>query len=99
MNMLTATYQVVTPMFLGGAEAHGLPELRATSVKGLIRFWWRAVKWMDIWLAHQNDEDALKALRQQEDGLFGSSRSGQSKVLLSTEWIGDPARVTSDWPP
>ena len=96
---LTATYRVVTPMFLGGAEPHGPPELRATSVKGLIRFWWRAVKWMDIWLAHQNDENALKALRYQEDSLFGSSRSGQSKVLLSSEWIGDPARVISDWPP
>jgi len=99
MNTLTAIYHVVTPMFLGGAEPHGPPDLRATSVKGLIRFWWRAVTWAQVWPAQQNDRDALKALRQREDSLFGSTRSGQSKVLLSIEWIGDPAKVTSDWPP
>jgi len=34
--------EVVTPMFLGGAES-GTAELRVQSIKGLLRFWWRAL--------------------------------------------------------
>lgn len=33
--------EVVTPMFLGGADVDGA-ELRPPSLKGMLRFWWRA---------------------------------------------------------
>lgn len=74
MQRIKATYRVTTPMFLGGAEHQA--ELRAPSIKGLLRYWWRALAWSRI----QDVAD----LRRQESELFGSSDEniGQSKVLL-----------------
>jgi CRISPR-associated protein Cmr1 len=72
---LTATYRVVTPMFIGGADSQGAPELRAPSFKGVLRFWWRALAWDRF--GHD-----LKRLRDEEAALFGSSDAGQSKIRL-----------------
>lgn len=33
--------EAITPMFLAGADPHSA-ELRVPSVKGALRFWWRA---------------------------------------------------------
>lgn len=43
-NRIEKTYrlEVVTPMFLGGADGASA-ELRAQSIKGVLRFWWRAL--------------------------------------------------------
>ncbi|MCX7840755.1 MAG: type III-B CRISPR module RAMP protein Cmr1, partial [Anaerolineae bacterium] len=38
----TLELQTVTPLFLAGATARGAPELRAPSVRGEMRYWWRA---------------------------------------------------------
>jgi len=35
--------RVLTPMFLGGANPRAAPELRAPSVKGILRYWYRAL--------------------------------------------------------
>lgn len=40
---LKATLEIVTPLFLGGANPRGAPELRAASVRGVLRFWLRAL--------------------------------------------------------
>ena len=40
-----ATYQVTTPLFLGGAKPEDSAELRPPSIKGLLRFWFRAIVW------------------------------------------------------
>jgi len=77
MNTLTATYRVVTPMFLGGADPLREAELRVPSFKGALRFWWRALAWL------RGIRDVAE-LRKQEAELFGNSETnvGQSKVLL-----------------
>lgn len=60
MNSITFTCEVVTPMFLAGAD--GLePELRAPSIKGALRFWWRAM---------HGDMD-VEQLREEETKIFG----------------------------
>jgi len=43
-NRIEKSYriEVVTPMFLGGADGASA-ELRAQSIKGMLRFWWRAL--------------------------------------------------------
>lgn len=41
METLTFTCKIITPMFLAGADGK-TPELRAASIKGALRFWWRA---------------------------------------------------------
>jgi CRISPR-associated protein Cmr1 len=79
MNTLTATYRVVTPMFLGGAEPTAEAELRLPSFKGALRFWWRAIMWGKV-----KDVDEL---RRREAELFGSSENGQSRLILSMEKV------------
>ena len=38
-----ATLETVTPLFLGGSDPRGQPELRAASFRGAMRFWLRAL--------------------------------------------------------
>jgi len=68
MEGLEATFKIVTPLFLAGAN-QGEAELREPSVKGALRYWYRAV-----------DPEYSK----NEAGLFGGTRAGegQSKFLL-----------------
>ncbi len=49
-------------MFLAGADGT-TPELRAPSIKGALRFWWRAM----------NGHLSLEELRKQESDLFGNT--------------------------
>lgn len=42
MQSIVFECEIVTPMFLGGADGK-MPELRAPSLKGMLRFWWRAM--------------------------------------------------------
>ncbi len=80
--ILTAKYRVVTPMFLSGADQNHA-ELRLPSFKGALRFWWRA-------LAAGRFANDLQNLRNAEDSLFGSTRTGVSKVqmrLVSCETV------------
>ncbi|MBI5192714.1 MAG: type III-B CRISPR module RAMP protein Cmr1 [Nitrospirae bacterium] len=54
--------ETTTPMFLAGAD-QSKAELRAASIKGLLRFWWRALQ----------AESNLDSLREKESKIFGSS--------------------------
>lgn len=60
MNSITFKCEVVTPMFLAGADGRE-PELRAPSIKGAMRFWWRAM----------HGDTGVKALREREAEIFG----------------------------
>lgn len=66
MHSITFTCEVITPMFLAGADGQ-TPELRAPSIKGAMRFWWRAL----------NGHLPLAELKQQEGKIFGDN-SGRS---------------------
>ena len=44
METIEATFKVVTPMFMSGAD-QSQAELRTASIKGALRFWWRALAW------------------------------------------------------
>jgi len=48
-------------MFLAGADGK-TPELRAPSIKGAVRFWWRAM----------NGCLSIKDLKEKESEIFGS---------------------------
>lgn len=71
---IDAAYRVVTPLFSAGADPLD-PELRAPSVKGVLRSWWRALAWS----RYGGDLDAV---RQEEDRLFGSAAGGRSRVSM-----------------
>lgn len=69
--LITARYRVVTPAFVRGAD-QAKAELRSTSFKGVLRFWWRALYWSRAMELAANDPDrALALLHDHEAGLFG----------------------------
>ena len=69
--------EVITPMFMSGADQRSV-ELRPTEFKGMMRFWWRAVK------AEKDREN----LRKEEAEIFGGSgeKEGKSKVSLKIKY-------------
>ena len=71
LPVLQATYQITTPMFLGGADNKCAEKIRPPSVKGVLRFWWRALAWGRIFQGDKNQ--ALKQLHREEAALFGSA--------------------------
>ncbi|MBP7139348.1 MAG: type III-B CRISPR module RAMP protein Cmr1 [Caldisericia bacterium] len=76
MEKIVFECETITPMFIAGADST-TPELRAPSIKGAMRFWWRAVN------GHLSVED----LRTREAEIFGGSGDGQgrSKVIVRVE--------------
>lgn len=55
-------FETVTPLFMYGADQNQ-PEIRAASIKGMMRWWWRAVV----------AEDDVKKMRYDESQIFGST--------------------------
>lgn len=82
------TYRLLTPLFGGGVEpreADPLSVVRATEVRGQIRFWWRAIRG---WQARGK----LEELWRLESLLFGhAGEKGASPVLVEVEVL-DPGR-------
>lgn len=76
MRNIRAVYQVVTPLFMGGANPVNNAELRPPSFKGVMRFWYRAVT-----LPKYKDWSEVK---KKEQELFGSM-DRQAKFLLKLQ--------------
>ncbi len=86
MRLVRATYAVVTPMFLGDSS-QAASAMRPSSVKGALRFWWRALTWAEALRTCPGDQmAAMRWLHQREAHLFGASaadeRGGQGVFLL-----------------
>lgn len=72
METITFHCKVITPMFLAGADGQ-TPELRAPSIKGAMRFWWRAV----------NGHLGVEEMRKREGMIFGdTSRRSQVNIRV-----------------
>ena len=67
--------ETVTPLFLGGSEPRGQPELRPPSFKGELRFWWRAL-WGGV-----HPQSRVDDLYKAESALFGNT-DGASPIVL-----------------
>jgi len=78
---------VLTPMFLGGADPQGKPELRAPSVRGALRYWLRALAGGIRWANDGCDsENYLAKAEQEESNVFGSTdRRSTISVLVIPE--------------
>lgn len=93
-QVMTAKYKMTTPMFLGNAfqEADD-KQFQASSFKGALRFWWRALEWAHCFDEAQGQEEgALRLLHQREASLFGLATdkegSTQSRVMLRALMTG-----------
>jgi CRISPR-associated protein Cmr1 len=70
MQSITFECEVITPMFLAGADG-STPELRPPSIKGALRFWWRAL----------NGHLPLSDLKKMEGEIFGDTEKRSSIVI------------------
>jgi len=86
--MLTARFRcrVVTPMFLGGANPNDAPEFRPPSVRGLLRYWYRAL------LGARGEADPT-ALLQASAQVFGSAETA-STVRVRIPGAGSPEMMS-----
>lgn len=88
MYHLKLTLRNITPIFMYGENSKTF-ELRSAEFKGLIRFWWRAVK----------ASDDLDALRKEETKIFGGisgKKAVKSAVKLSLKEKFGSGNIGSD---
>ncbi len=103
METLSATYRIVTPMFIGDGNQQATA-IRPPSVKGALRFWWRALQWGKIRQNYETDEAALQELHKKEARLFGCAAderkpdSGQGVFLLRIIKQPNLAEWEEKWP-
>jgi len=79
---IVAEYRITTPMFLGDAQQQSeAGQVRTASIKGALRFWWRALYWGPLLSANAGEEAmALQALHAEEGALFGRASDGRNSV-------------------
>jgi CRISPR-associated protein Cmr1 len=70
--------QVITPLFLGGANPRVQPELRAASIRGVMRYWYRALVGGSTLVT----PNQIGALREQEAEVFGTTESGSPVTVF-----------------
>lgn len=72
MEIVKLKCKIITPMFM--AEADGrTPELRSSGFKGMMRWWWRAMK----------AEDNIDKLKKEEAEIFGGTGKGEGRSRIS----------------
>ncbi len=81
-------------MFIGGANQTADDGIRPPSVKGMLRFWWRALNWGRLRSQASCVETALDFLHAEESSLFGvaadSDGGGQGCFLLTVRSSAKP---------
>jgi CRISPR-associated protein Cmr1 len=85
---LVATYKLTTPLFMAGADQTNA-ELRAPSIKGALRFWYRAVA--------LSRPGGWQEVKEEEWEIFGSSKTGQGQFLITVDGNGLPKPETFDF--
>ncbi len=90
MHQVDFRIKILTPLYMFGADQNWL-ELREASFKGMIRFWWRALKCCD------NYEE----LKKTEQSIFGgtSNESSKSKIdiLITQKNINISSNLQKDY--
>lgn len=82
MESVVFNCELITPLFMSGADGN-TPELRAPSIKGALRYWWRAING-HLPLEDKKDSDGKlieKGLRTIEGDIFGDT-SRRSKIII-----------------
>ena len=88
-SALVARYQITTPMFLGGSDSRECAEkIRPSSLKGALRFWWRALNWGRVYSASgKNTDAALQQLHKEEGALFGLAAKAHGKEKVGGQSV------------
>jgi len=82
MKTITFECETITPMFLAGADGK-TPELRPPSIKGAMRFWWRA---MNGHLVTEKDGKwDYSKLKEEEAKIFGGTETKSNLIISINE--------------
>jgi CRISPR-associated protein Cmr1 len=86
MIELEAKFRVVTPLFMSGSD-ESKSELRVPSIKGVLRFWWRALALGRL--------GSVSKVREEESRIFGSAGNdvGQARVHLRLKLPEDVIQI------
>lgn len=93
MHTISFDCEVITPMFLAGADGK-TPEIREPSIKGALRFWWRALHGhLMINDTKMPNGEVHKGLKSLENEIFGGGGDNacRSALIIKTthaEWDG-----------
>lgn len=88
LKRLSFDVEVLTPAFVGGHEPRKLDEytpLRPHTVRGLLRWWFRAAAGALMWPADDSDSArrlVIAELRKAESALFGDTERVSNVVVL-----------------
>lgn len=88
----TATFAIVTPVFLGGARMDEVA-IRASSLRGALRFWWRFLAWADTRIVAGEKVERLARLRHLETLLFGHAGSRRTSRQAALSIRMEPRRT------
>lgn len=66
--------KTTTPLFMAGADGK-TPELRPSEFKGMMRWWWRAIK----------AEEDITNLKREEADIFGGTGEGEERSKVSVK--------------
>ena len=90
MEEIIFELETVTPLFIAGADQRNIENegLRAPSLRGLLRWWFRA-------LAGNYTGNDIMSLKRAEDEIFGSTTS-KSKMSLITSGENEPIQITRE---
>ena len=82
-------YELITPLFGGGVEpqkADPVTVVRATEIRGQLRFWWRATRGGQF--------NSIEDLKRAEDAVWGSTQvSSEIQLEITIENSGFPLEV------
>ncbi len=87
MKTIQFTCEVLTPLFSGGADPRGAPELRIPAIRGVLRYWYRTL--IGTTLLPDGDGE-IGMLQAKEAEVFGSTDHGS---LVSLRLRTDNAQV------
>lgn len=74
--------KVITPMFMAGAD-YRTAELRSSEFKGMMRWWWRAIR----------AENNIESLKREEAKIFGGTGEGEGRSKVSVRVIYNEAQM------
>jgi CRISPR-associated protein Cmr1 len=87
MDSVEFDIEIVTPMFLGGANTTDA-ELRVPSIKGMLRFWWRATCGIEN----------FKEMKKEETKIFGSTDQ-KASFSMKLEGLNNIKAIKSNLSP
>lgn len=87
MDSVEFDIEIVTPLFLGGANTTDA-ELRIPSIKGMLRFWWRAICGIE----------SLEEMKKTEAEIFGSTDQ-KASFSIKLEGLNNIKAIKSNLSP